>query len=666
MESNFVWIYWEFFDMHFPWINDTIYQDGNLVSASASSLLLSDSDYSSGDVEDPIESVQAPPNLHCNYDHVEDTTYDFWTLYDDSKFGGDEPDSIYGVKLHLIAPNGSALNPIQMSVHSDYLPNPDYDQPVKYTTRIDLSTLYTSDGLWHYYFSSKDDSGEHSDPSIYPEVGYLIGPAVFEDLDDEQIIGLINNYEISPRFKSEDFHFQVSWATDSLPGNVYLCLIPAVKDTSGTGISRTSGVQKYPMTIVQNPIVFDNEYECTLNFTQLNYLDSELGQFTHYYEAVLSDGTKNYLYDISFDEEENVITADFKSPLVITEEAQLVDYNYYSAVPSINLFDVEDSPQTGLRTKNVELVARESGFYFEVVFVDPNDNGFPDARVIFENVVTEEELEFDMDYVWGTPLSAKYGEDAVSCMFYISGADLNPGLWRFRFEAKDGLGITTNTICSDVKLWSIGSLGNMDASFTNTINLVTSIPMALFMLAGLTGNSYPHLATALAFIAGGFTLVSLITLGTLAVMDQDPGSLLGYAGALFFCTMGYFLAGNSGSSSNIIPRKTGSALTNQIKVWSIYQIIVSFMRQALTAMGLSLSGESLGIVDFFWFPIEVITMVILSMFARFALDASKLNDVVKAPIESFLNILPFMLNGFAIVATIVFLIKTQAYAFFWD
>jgi hypothetical protein len=654
MESNFVWVYWEFFDLKFPWVVDELYQDGELVFTSKNALLQYDSDFVSEDIEDNIESIQNPPDLHCNHNLIDGTTYDFWTIYDDSKKGGDDPDSTYGVKLHLIAQNGSALIPIQMNSHSDYLPNPDYSSPVKYHYPIDLSTLYADDGLWHYYFSSKDDSGEHSDPSLYPEIGYLIGPEISQD---ESVIRLIFGSDTQPGFKSDNFYFKVSWASDSLPEKVNLCLIPAIKDPYETGISRTVGINKLEMTEISEPFLFNDEYEYTANFAALGYIDSELGQFSHYFEAIHDDGNKTYLYETKIDADEILIYCDFKSPFVATEEPQLVEYTYYSAIPLLGLFDANKPAQ-----EELEIVAFENEYYFEVIFIDPNNEGPPDAKLILENVVTSEEIEFDMNiYYLVTPFSKQYGEDAYSCMYHLYGSQLSPGLWRFRFEAKDGLGVSTNELRSKNKLWCIGSLASMGASFITTMNFVSNIPLTLFTTSALLANSFPHVGLAIAFVAGVFSLVSLTATGLLAAHQYDTGSLLGYASALFFSTVGFSLMSNQGLMSKLMPLKIGGSAIQQVMSWTKYYLIVSLIRQTLTEI--SFVGESLALIDYFWFPVEVITGLVISMMGRFALGYSK--NVATAPIQSFLSTLPYLTMAYGIIASLIFLFKTQAYAFFF-
>lgn len=660
MESTFTWLYWEFFDMSFPWVVDKIYQDEELVFTSKSALIQQESEFTTEEVEETIESVQDPPSLHCNYELVDGTTYDFWTMYDDSKKGGDAPDSTYGVKLHLIAPNGSALEPIQMSVHSDYLPNPNYDYQVKYNYTIDLLTLYIGDGLWHYYFSSKDDSGEHSDPSVFPNVGYLLGPEIS---GDESFVGLIVGPETPPGFKSDDFYFKVLWSYNSLPDNVSLCLIPAVKDLEGTGVSRTTGIKKYNMTIVEEPVFFDDEYEYTLNFDDLNYLDSELGQFNHYYEATLSDGSKVYLYGIEIDSDEKLINRDFNAPFVAIDEPQLVEYCCYSAVPLLGLFEVND-PQKDIQP--IKIMTFESEYYFEVVFIDPNNAGPPNAKLIFENVVTGEEIEFDMDlYYLVTPFSRQYGEDAYSCMYHFYGYDLPPGMWRFRFEAKDGLGVSTNILYSRNKLWCIGGLTSMYNAFQNTMNFVTTIPLALFTLSTILANKYPQAGIALAFVAGGISLVSLTVMGLLAAQADDAGCLLGYIGAMFFSSMAFGLMDNGGVISSLIPTKLGIGVFKQMKSWGSYQIIITLIRTTLSSLDVGFVGPFLGIIDFLWLPVEVITALVMGMIGRFSLELSGSKNAATAPIYAFLSALPYLTMAYGIIASTIFLFKTQAYAFFF-
>lgn len=659
MQSTFTWVYWEFFDISFPWVVDRMYQNGSLVFTSMNALLQFDSEFITEEVVDNIESVQDPPELHCNYELIEDTKYNFWTMYDDSNKGGDDPLPSYGVKLHLIAPNGTALQPITMSVHPDYLPVPDYDFPVKFNYTIDLATLYANVGLWHYYFSSKDDSGEHTDPSIYPEIGYLVGPEIYEGEPD---IGLISGPDTSPGFKSDEFSFFVSWVADSLPKNISLCLIPAVKDPSESGITRTAGIKKFNMTRIQDPILFENEYQCNINFTNLGYLDSEIGQFSHYFEATLSNGSKNYLIEVDVDEVGNFVFSDFMSPLVASDEPQLVAYNYYSN----SLFGAFEYIQSPAR-KAVEIVAFESEFYFEVVFIDPNNEGPPKAYVIFENVVTGEEVECYMDFYGGrTPLSEKFGEDAYSCLYHFYGTELSPGMWKFRFEAEDGLGIPTNTLNSFNKLWCIGSFSYINGYFQTTMNMVTNLPITLFTTASAIGEKYPPIAYALAFTAGALSIGSLVTINAFAANNYDTGALIGHAGALFFSSLCFDLMGND---EGFVPSKFGvNAFENQVRLWTKYYIAIALMRSILSMTSFSFAGTSLADeVNFFWFPIEVITGFILGTIGRFSLDINDRSgkNLVTAPIQSFISVMPLVTAMYGIISCFIFLFKTQAYAIFF-
>ncbi|UCG54246.1 MAG: hypothetical protein JSV32_06550, partial [Dehalococcoidia bacterium] len=414
LESEIKWVYWEFFDMSFPWAQDQIRLNNTIYMTSKKAILDEGSEVEIADINEQINETQAPPTLHCSYDQIDETTFNFWTLYDDSNGGGDGPDANYGVRLHLIAPNGTALEPFEMSIHPDYLPDPSYDASVKYNYTIDLDTIFSEEGLWHYYFTCKDNSSQH-EPTIMPIEGYFLGPETSDEpqyLFASAVSSTTDDFYCPAGFINDTFIFRTWWGCNVTPSNVSLCLIPANK-TLGTGINNTFGIKKFLMNpSVQNPNYSKTvEYNCTINFFDLNYTQTEIGWFYHYYEAKFSNGNMSYLYEIDGQYEEDVdidlsefYYADIRAPFVASFGPQIVDYKITNfnpiLIPRLN--------------DKIYQITSETSLEFEVVYIDPF-GGYPQEfypKLIFENVVTAKNLTFTTKNYWKTPFSEKFGENA--------------------------------------------------------------------------------------------------------------------------------------------------------------------------------------------------------------------------------------------------------------
>lgn len=97
--------------------------------------------------------------LNNSHRKVGETIYEFSIRY--RHVDGKSPNSEYGIKLHLINPDGVALKPFQMKLHSDYLKKPKYDSKngVIFNYEVNLNTLYKEEGLWHYFFTLKTSNG---------------------------------------------------------------------------------------------------------------------------------------------------------------------------------------------------------------------------------------------------------------------------------------------------------------------------------------------------------------------------------------------------------------------------------------------------------------------------------------------------------------------------
>jgi len=440
MQSDIVWVYWGFFDMEFPWVDDKIFIDGELIMSTSQSILglESKSEFTNTDIFSTIDS-QTPPELHCGYNLTDGSTYDFYVTYQD--FENNAPDPSYGVKLHLINPDGTTLSPNQMSIHPDYVDDIDYRKGVLYNYTIDLDTIYQGQGLWHYYFTTQDDSSAH-DIVFMPDFGYKLGPDVFTSqylLTEHVSRNYPDEYSSSSGFIDEDFTFVTTWSSEMIPDNVYMYLIPAQRSV-GTGVSKTVGIQKFPMSTVDlSPDYSDYvDYYVTINFSQLGYTEAEIGKFSHYYEAIYYNGNKTYLYDAELDSESfyDLTYTDFNTPYVGTSGAQLLD----SQFENLNFIsDYSLHIQDNVGKKELFTVISEYQMRFEVIYTDPL--GLPPSyypHLIFKNVATGEELvPFVLSEESQTEFSLAYGEDVSSYSTIIEGFELPPGLWVYRFEAKD-------------------------------------------------------------------------------------------------------------------------------------------------------------------------------------------------------------------------------------
>jgi hypothetical protein len=544
MESELTWYYWEFFDLEFPWIVDKIYDNGTLVMSTELDVLLG-VEKSEYDIDEEYkEDDEKPPTLHCDYIQVVDTTFKFWAMYDDSGGGDDAPDATYGVKLHLIAPNGTVLSPISMSVHSDYLPNPDYSRPVNYTVTINLSTLYSDDGLWHYYFSTNDNSGEH-DTVFMPSDRYYLGPlttdvnpyilqysTITSEFDDS------DTWYSPVGFIEENFEFIVDYYGGEEPDRVSLCIIPA-NITDGIGApTNTRGIKKFTMSPVeQNPDYSGPvSFSKTINFDNLSYSTDEIGCFWHYFEVELDDGTLAYAFGSDHDEDSNLIEEDIYGPLVIDEAPQLYDYDLYDRYFNWGFLSLNpwNKPRPDFYSATIY-----NSFRFKVYYQDPDGLGLAEGypRLIFKNQITEEELDpIIMSDYWCDMI---YGEFFYSCI--VDCSSLGPGLWEWRIEGKNSNNVDCDPLYGKEVIWVSGDPLVMIDSFMINSLLGGSLSMGIFLSAAAVFKA--KIDTKWGYVLAGAGLVtgiaSQITNLIFAYSFNDPFYILGSAIASitnsFFC-----------------------------------------------------------------------------------------------------------------------------------
>ncbi|KKN09403.1 hypothetical protein LCGC14_1046980 [marine sediment metagenome] len=392
-----------------------------------------------------------------SHEKIRDNSYDF-SIYC-RNIDGKPPNPNFGITFHLINPMGKALQPFQMSLHPSNLKNPEYDskRAVKFHISIDLNTLYEEEGLWHYFFTLKDESNK--DQLIYiPENGYILGPetsppsriAVFCSHSVSSIPGEYSGH-ISAGFIKNNYEFIADIFYWKDLKEMFLYLIPAQK-IEGMGISNTVGIKKFKMKLAKPDSDYTDivDFRCVINFENLGYKDAELGRFYHYYEGILKDGTKSYHYqqksfyskheDSEFSDKE--ICEDFKEPFVASNHPQLVDYIFedtkhliYS--PSCFLAEIEVLQK---ESKTEYQVKSDYTLRFEVLYSDSMEckpfDGYP--RLIFRNKELDKKFEFIMfpNNVISI-FTRNYSEVFDSYICDVNWANLPEGIWYFYFEAKN-------------------------------------------------------------------------------------------------------------------------------------------------------------------------------------------------------------------------------------
>ncbi|MFX1426074.1 MAG: hypothetical protein ACFFBE_06445, partial [Promethearchaeota archaeon] len=396
-----------------------------------------------------------------SHEKIKDKIYKFSLNY--RNLDGNPPND-YGIKIHLINPEGEALEPFQMELEPQNIKNVRYDSEkgVLYQNTIDLSMLYEEEGLWHYYFTLKN---KLIDKIIFiPERGYILGPKMPSPETGLLCTSLVSiNLErgyTNAGCKYDTFIFKLS-CEHIIFKEILLCLIPAVKKV-GKGISNNFGIRKFPLKRIQHKLNHKGswKYQCSINFEDLGYLDSELGWFSHFYEGILNDGSRDYLYTekLFYSEHENfkfsekIIGIDLHKPFVASNKPQLIDYILEASDHSIysyNFYSNDSSELLNSPLKTRYVIESDIFLKFEVLYSDPSKNapleGYP--RVIFKNLDNEKEFGYIMlpnDVV--SIFSQRYSEIFQSYICIIDGNEFSEGTWQFYFEAKDSDGILLNKL----------------------------------------------------------------------------------------------------------------------------------------------------------------------------------------------------------------------------
>ncbi|MFX0105064.1 MAG: leucine-rich repeat domain-containing protein [Candidatus Hodarchaeota archaeon] len=378
------------------------------------------------------------------------------------------PPNDYGIKIHLINPEGKALEPFQMELFPLNYENPEYnsEKGVVFHYIIDLDTLQETEGLWHYYLTIKDKLNNKI--IFIPEIGYILGPETTSPktgylLCIPSISTTSGEGYINSGFKNNNFTFTISCDQTILQG-LFLCLIPAQKKV-GVGVTNRIGIKKFPMRHIRSNSCGEWEYQCSINFEDLGYLDSELGWFSHYYEGILADRRRMYLYTEKvfcseherIDFSEKIIEMDIHKPFVASNKPQLIDYLFEDSEHSIYSHDIYSNDSSEIldnQLKTIYEIKSDLLLKYEVLYSDPSKSapceGYP--RVIFKNLDTEKKFGYIMvpsDVV--SIFSQRYSENFQSYICVINSSEFSEGTWEFCFEAKDSEGTLLKTLLGKEK-----------------------------------------------------------------------------------------------------------------------------------------------------------------------------------------------------------------------
>ncbi len=532
------WVYWEFLDLYIPWVSDKTIYGNSTVYMSQNGVLDSDNKLTTlGDSTNnpiPLEpaSDNVAPTLHCEYVDLGNDKYDFRTNYYDPNFEG--PDDTYGVKLHLIKPDGSQLDSFDMSLDG----GADFTSVngAIYNKTVDLSGY--NDGLWHFYFSTKDK--DTSEIITSPLNDYFVGPDTSNGpsyLMGHRVTSNTADYSNIDGWITENFTFYVTWwdmVDGNAPSEVSLCLIPA-KAQIGTGVSKTVGIQKFEMESVEfNPDYEDPvEFHYTLNFDDEGYDDSNIGAFKYYFEATTTSGEITSL--LSIDESGNF--THFIGPFVKSTTKLNFRINSYASYgdgttitrESSNTYIVEvsDYSGTGLSSKpNITCTQDQTKGQFTMLHYWSSTDG-KIKRYYFE--ATTDKLSYgywDVDFEFeyqGNPYSLESGIclDLSYIKSFFSQPETFYAEGRLMIDFTLAfLGIVPITLLSAVALWGC---------FNDLAYILSFIPLVitgLFMSLMLTKfYETDNIGGLLGFSLGCFLLWICIE----TFMVNDDGDINSFA-----------------------------------------------------------------------------------------------------------------------------------------
>ncbi|MFW9989350.1 MAG: hypothetical protein ACFFC3_11900, partial [Candidatus Odinarchaeota archaeon] len=503
-ESWIEWGYWEFFDLYFPLITEKTMQNNFKVHEKKQGVI-NDENYEVYSEPDlAAASIETDPIL---FDHgfsnttIEWTSFNFFTKFYDSNF--EEPNSQYGVRLHLISPNGTILDYYQMETETE---NPDYSDPtgVVFNYTIDFSSY--EEGLWHYFYTTKDSFSNNI--TIYPTNDYFVGPATSnspELLINPRISKSNASYYDSNGWINDNFYFFIQWwdmISETTPLNISICLIPA-EMTLGVGKSNTMGIKKFEMQSTDVSPNYSNpvEYFAILNFTDLGYTSSEIGSFKYYFEALTS--TSDMVYCLQADSNES---SHYHGPVVKPIDECTAEISSY------------------ILNGDNQFITSDTIIRYHIKVSDYNGDGLSSIPIItFTKEDNTKQYNFTQYYVSSDGTEERY-------YFEITGKDLEYGVNNVEIDFPDS-NIQVNFLIGFLKaLHVFNFLGETSSALSFTLGLFGIMPISLFtVIQGLAFSRCSDKVLYLGLAALGVTIVPMGIYIYSLMQSDDVGGLLGFS-----------------------------------------------------------------------------------------------------------------------------------------
>jgi hypothetical protein len=526
------WKYWEFFDLYVPWIVSKTLVGDAVMNEEREDIFGNSEKVEIQSYNNTASQIHLAPILFNNsYSLLNSTHCSFRIMYKDLNF--DTPSQEYGVKLHLVSPNGTALNAFSMACADQ---DPDYTSPlgVNHSITIDISSYEA--GLWHYFFSSMD--GTDNNVTIFPYNGYLIGPMTCNEshyLWDARVTRS-EYYFDDEGWANNNFNFLVSWwepVNYTEPTSVNLCLIPA-NISLGLGVNRTTGIQKFEMEPVESEPDYSGlvQYNKVLNFSNIGYPESELGYFYYYFEAISNESELSLALD--YDETGPC----HKKLLVKTSSSPVLEISSKKIGSSANVPDV---------------LSDGASLELKAIYTDSDTTRPDNLLVTLTNLNSQEEITYNMTNYYNS-------DDGHTSYYYLAvrESDIPCGSWFVSVETV-GIQDQVSMYSTDISLenFVITVLGNtlsgMD-ELNTMLNIFGVIPMIahiislMLILAGslspdphskgitLAGNILAVVTTSVLLTAAIIKFVVLIQ-----NLDQNLPRLIGFAIGCMFISVFYGL-----------------------------------------------------------------------------------------------------------------------------
>jgi len=570
------WKYWEFFDLYVPWIvSKTIVGDA-VMNEEREDIFGNSEEVESQSYNNTASQIQSAPILFNNsYSLLNSTHCSFRIMYKDLNF--DTPSQEYGVKLHLVSPNGTALNAFSMECIDQ---DPDYTSPlgVNYSITIDISSY--DEGLWHYFFSSMD--GTDNNVTVFPYTGYLTGPMTCNEthyLWDARVTRS-EYYFDDDGWANNNFNFLVSWwepVNYTEPTSVNLCLIPA-NISLGLGVNRTTGIQKFEMEPVESEPDYSGlvQYKKILNFSNIGYPESELGYFYYYFEAINNENKISLALD--YDETGPC----HKKLLVKTSSSPVLEISSKKIGSSANAPDV---------------LSDGSLLELKAIYTDSDTNRPDNLTVTLTNKNSQEEITYNMTNYYNS-------DDGETSYYYLAmrESDIPCGSWFISVEAL-GVQDQVSMYSTDISLENFvitvlgDTLSGMD-ELNTMLNIFGVIPMIahiislMLILAGslspdphskgltLAGNILAVVTTSVLLTAAIIKFVVLIQ-----NLDQNLPRLIGFAIGCMFISVFYGFANTIFKKDN--PKAWVSQASRARKLLDIGFVFYKGMASILSIMSVA-------------------------------------------------------------------------------